>query len=82
MELLERVSQLQALNSALSQVKAITEELCGASITSSAVSRAASQLDSELAKWRERPLGEYRFRFLDAYYEQVREDGHVCDLRQ
>src|SRR5512144_2566195 len=62
------------------KVKAITEELCGVSITSSAVSQAASQLDSELAKWRERPLSEYPFLFLDAYYEQVREDGHVCDL--
>ena len=62
------------------KVKAITEQLCGVSITSSAVSQAASQLDSELAKWRERPLGEYLFLFLDAYYEQVREDGHVCDL--
>jgi putative transposase len=43
------------------KVKAITEELCGVSITSSAVSQAASQLDSELVKWRERPLGEYPF---------------------
>jgi transposase-like protein len=62
------------------KVKAITEELCGVSIPSSAVSQAASHLDIELAKWRERPLGEYPFLFLDAYYEQVREDGHVCDL--
>jgi transposase-like protein len=62
------------------KVKSITEQLCGVSITSSAVSQAASQLDSELAKWRERPLGEYPFLFLDAYYEQVREDGHVRDL--
>jgi transposase-like protein len=62
------------------KVKAITEELCGVSITSSAVSQAASQLDGELAKWRGRPLGEYPFLFLDAYYEQVREDGHIRDL--
>jgi len=62
------------------KVKAITEQLCGIEINSSAVSRAASQLDSELTKWRERSLGEYLFLFLDAYYEQVREDGHVCDL--
>ncbi len=62
------------------KVKAITEQLCGVSISSSAVSQAASQLDTELAKWRERPLGEYPFLFLDAYYEQVREDGHVRDL--
>src|SRR5512141_1523216 len=62
------------------KVKAITEQLCGLEINSSAVSQAASQLDSELTKWRERPLGEYLFLFLDAYYEQVREDGHVCNL--
>ena len=62
------------------KVKAITEQLCGININSSAVSQAASQLDSELAKWRERPLGEYPFLFLDAYYEQVREDGQVRDL--
>jgi putative transposase len=62
------------------KVKAITEELCGVSISSSAVSQAAMQLDSELVKWRERPLGEHPFLFLDAYYEQVREDGHVRDL--
>jgi putative transposase len=62
------------------KVKAITEQLCGVNINSSAVSQAASQLDSELAKWRERSLGEYPFLFLDAYYEQVREDGQVRDL--
>jgi len=62
------------------KVKAITEQLCGVNITSSAVSQAAMQLDGELAKWRERPLGEYPFLFLDAYYEQVREDGQVRHL--
>lgn len=62
------------------KVKAITEQLCGISITSSGVSQAASQLDGELAKWRERPLGEFPFLFLDAYYEQVREDGQVRHL--
>lgn len=62
------------------KVKAITEQLCGVNISSSTVSQAATQLDAELEKWRERPLGEYRFLFLDAYYEQVREDGQVRDL--
>ena len=62
------------------KVKAITEQLCGVSISSSVVSQAAQQLDGELAKWRERPLGEYPFLFLDAYYEQVREDGQVRHL--
>jgi transposase-like protein len=62
------------------KVKSITEQLCGVNISSSAVSQAAMQLDTELAKWRERPLGEYPFLFLDAYYEQVREDGQVRHL--
>ncbi len=62
------------------KVKAITEQLCGVNITSSAVSQAAMQLDVELKKWRERSLDEYPFLFLDAYYEQVREDGQVRHL--
>jgi len=62
------------------KVKAITEQLCGVEVSSSQVSRAAAEMDSELEKWRERPLGEYPYLFLDAYYEQVREDGQVRDL--
>ncbi len=62
------------------KVKAITEQLCGVSISSAMVSQAATQMDEELAKWRERSLGEYPYLFLDAYYEQVREDGQVRHL--
>ncbi len=62
------------------KVKAITEQLCGVNVSSSMVSQAAAQMDAELEKWRERPLGEYAYLFLDAYYEQVREDGQVRDL--
>jgi transposase-like protein len=62
------------------KVKAITEQLCGTSVSSAMVSQAAIQMDDELEKWRERPLGEYPFLFLDAYYEQVREDGQVRHL--
>ena len=62
------------------KVKVITEQLCGVEVSSSTVSQAAAQMDAELEKWRERPLGEYPFLFLDAYYEQVREDGQVRDL--
>jgi transposase-like protein len=62
------------------KVKAITEQLCGVSVSSSMVSQAAAQMDAELEKWRGRSLGEYPFLFLDAYYEQVREDGQVRDL--
>ncbi len=62
------------------KVKAITEQLCGTSVSSAMVSQAAAQLDTGLEEWRERPLGEYPYLFLDAYYEQVREDGQVRHL--
>lgn len=62
------------------KVKAITEQLCGVSVSSTQVSQAARLLDDELEKWRNRPLGEYPYLFLDAYYEQVREDGQVRHL--
>jgi putative transposase len=62
------------------KVKAITEQLCGVNVSSAQVSRAAAQMDDELEKWRERPLGEYPYLFLDAYYEQVREDGQVRQM--
>jgi putative transposase len=62
------------------KVKAITEQLCGVDVSSSQISRAAAEMDSELEKWRERPLGEYPHLFLDAYYERVREDGQVRHL--
>jgi putative transposase len=62
------------------KVKAITEQMCGVMISSTQVSQAAKLLDDELEKWRNRPLGEYPYLFLDAYYEQVREDGQVRNL--
>ncbi len=39
------------------KVKAITEELCGYSISSTEVSRIAKVLDEEIVKWRKRSLG-------------------------
>lgn len=62
------------------KVKAITEQMCGVTVSSTQVSQAAKLLDDELEKWRNRPLGEYPYLFLDAYYEQVREDGQVRNL--
>jgi putative transposase len=61
------------------KVKAITEQLCGVEISSMQVSRATKQLDETLQEWRERPLGEIRYLFLDARYEKVREAGQVRD---
>jgi transposase-like protein len=61
------------------KVKAITEQLCGTEISSTQVSRATAQLDAILQEWRERPLGEVSYLYVDARYEKVREAGQVRD---
>jgi putative transposase len=61
------------------KVKAITERLCGTEISSSQVSRAAALLDDTLQAWRNRPLGQIPYLYLDARYEKVREDGQIRD---
>ncbi len=61
------------------KVKAITEQLCGAEVSSTQVSRATAQLDEVLQEWRERPLGEINYLYVDARYEKVREAGQVRD---
>ena len=61
------------------KVQAITERLCGTSISSTEVSRAAALLDEELESWRQRPLGKIRHLILDARYEKVRHGGSVID---
>ena len=61
------------------KVKAITEELCGVEVSAMQVSRATAQLDQVLQQWRERPLGEITYLYVDARYEKVREAGQVRD---
>ncbi len=61
------------------KVAAITEQLCGTSVSSAQVSRAAAQLDAVLEAWRVRPLGVFPYLYLDARYEKVRQDGQVRD---
>lgn len=61
------------------KVNAIVEKLCGSQVSSSLVSKATSELDVLLEAWRNRPLGEIRYLFLDARYEKVRMDGQVVD---
>jgi putative transposase len=61
------------------KVKAITEQLCGVEISAMQVSRATAQLDEVLQEWRERPLGEIAYLYVDARYEKVREAGQVRD---
>jgi putative transposase len=61
------------------KVSAIVEKMCGFEISAMQVSRATKQLDEILQQWRERPLGEMRYLFLDARYEKVRENGQIRD---
>jgi len=61
------------------KVAAIIEKLCGTQISASQVSRAAQQLDEELETWRNRPIGEIVYLYLDARYEKVRQAGSVRD---
>jgi putative transposase len=61
------------------KVAAVVEQLCGSSVSSTQVSRAASRLDETLEAWRNRPLGEIVYLFLDARYEKVRQDGQIRD---
>jgi transposase-like protein len=59
------------------KVAAITEQMCGFSVSSSQVSKATAELDEQLEAWRERPLGRMRYLYFDARYEKVRQDGQV-----
>ena len=61
------------------RVAAITEKLIGTGVTSVQVSRAVAELDQQLQAWRERPLGRFKYLWLDARYEKVRVDGLVRD---
>ncbi len=59
------------------KVAAITEKMCGFEVSSSQVSRATAKLDEQLQGWRERPLGQIKYLYLDALYEKVRQDGQI-----
>lgn len=62
------------------RVTKVTKELCGLDISSTQVSRVAKLLDEELEKFRSRPLGRFKFLYLDAHYEKMRHGGTVVDL--
>jgi transposase-like protein len=61
------------------RVAAITEQLCGTAVSSMQVSRAAEKMDEVLEAWRNRPLSEIVYLYLDARYEKVRMDGQIRD---
>ena len=48
-------------------------------LSSTQVSRASKLLDADLEAWRRRPLGHFRYIFLDARYEKTREHGVADD---
>ena len=62
------------------KVAAVIEQLCGTTVSSSQVSRAAALLDETLEAWRNRPLSEILYVYLDAHYEKVRIDGQIHDM--
>ena len=60
------------------KVKAITEQLCGLTISRSQVSVLAKGLDAEIAVWRQRALAQvYPYLVVDARYEKVRQGPRV-----
>jgi putative transposase len=64
------------------KVAAITEELCGTSISKSQISALVGRLDPELKAWRERPLtaAAYPYLVVDARYDHARVDGRVVSV--
>jgi transposase-like protein len=61
------------------KVTDIVEKMCGFNISTSEVSRMTQELDGVLEGWRSRPLGLFKFVYLDARYEKVRHGGTVID---
>ncbi len=59
------------------KVTDIVEKMCGFDVSSSQVSRMAKELDDVLEAWRTRPLGCFKYVYLDARYEKVRNAGIV-----
>jgi putative transposase len=59
------------------KVTEVMEQLCGCEVSNTQVSRATKQLDEERNAWRNRPIGEIRYLYLDARYEKVRHGGSV-----
>ena len=59
----------------LATANAVMDEFGIESLSSSQVSRAAKLLDEELQAWRDRPLGEIKYRILDARYESEARAG-------
>jgi transposase-like protein len=62
------------------KISAILEQLSGTTISATTVSEVIKQMDEGLEKWRNSPLGEVVYLFLDARYEKIRQDGYIRDV--
>lgn len=71
------IAQMYIQGVSTRRVSKIVEQLCGFEVSQSQVSHAAALLDEEIEKWRNRPLGAFRYLVLDATYEKVRMDAAV-----
>jgi len=61
------------------RVQNITEKLCGLEVNAMQVSRVAKELDEQLEHFRNRPLGELIYLYLDATYLKIRHNRTVID---
>jgi hypothetical protein len=66
------IAQMYIQGVSTRRVSKIVEVLCGFEVSQAQVSDAAKLLDVEIEKWRNRPLGAFRYLVLDATYEKVR----------
>jgi len=76
------IAQMYVQGVSTRKVTAILQQLAGTlEISSTQVSRAAAQLDTQLDAWRNRRLDTvaYPYLIIDARYEKVRRDGVVLD---
>ena len=62
------------------KVQAVFDRLCDVNVTADQVSRAMKEMDDELEKWRNRPIGVVKALFVDATYHKARVDGIVVPV--
>lgn len=73
------IAQMYIQGVSTRDVEKVMAEFGLESLSSTQVSRASALLDEELEAWRNRPLGQIRYLFLDARYEKMRVGGVVRD---
>lgn len=76
---LSALAEMYVQGTSTRKVTKVIEQLCDFEVSSSDVSRANGVLDELLKPWRERPLGEVTYLYLDARYEKIRYGGIVRD---